>query len=195
MKKTLIAAIGLTAMMFGAAYAADGMSEEEMMKKWMEVAAPKAEHEMLAKSAGEWNCAMKFWMGPGAPEQTATGSCVDKVVNGGRAVQSDFSGMMMGMPYEGHGSTGFDNFNQVYWTTWADNMSTGMMYMEGTSTDGGKTIVFNTTMDEPVMGVKDKPVRFVSKWISDDQHVLESWDEVGTPHEFKAMEITYTRKK
>lgn len=74
-------------------------------------------------------------------------------------------------------------------------MSTGMMYMEGTSTDGGKTIVFNTTMDEPVMGVKDKPVRMVSKWVDDNTHIFESWDEVGTPHEFKAMEITYTRKK
>ena len=73
-------------------------------------------------------------------------------------------------------------------------MSTSMMYMEGTSTDGGKTIVFNTTMDEPVMGVKDKPVRFISKWVDENTRVLESWDEVGTPNEFKAMEITYTRK-
>lgn len=170
-------------------------SEEEMMKRWMEVASPKAEHEMLAKSAGEWDCVMKFWMGPEAPAQEGKGSCKDVVVAGGRSVSSMFTGEMMGMPYEGYGMTGFDNFNQVYWSTWTDNMTTGMMYMEGTSTDGGKTIVFNTTMDEPVMGVKDKPVRMVAKWISDDQHVFESWDEVGTPHEFKAMEITYTRKK
>lgn len=193
MKKFLIALVALT--VCSTAFATDEMSEEDMMKKWMEVASPKAEHEMLAKSAGEWTCKMKFWMGPDAPAQEAGGSCVDKVVNGGRAVQSDFMGEMMGMPFEGHGHTGYDNFNKVYWSTWTDNMTTGMMYMEGTSPDGGKTIVFNTTMDEPVMGVKDKPVRFVSKWISDDEHVLESWDEVGTPHEFKAFEITYTRKK
>lgn len=195
MKKMLLAAMSLAALMFGSANATDGMSEEDMMKKWMEVAGPKAEHEMLAKSAGEWNYTMTFWMGPGAPPQEAKGLCVDKVINGGRVVESDMTGEMIGMPYEGHGHTGFDNFNKVYWTTWTDNMTTGMMYMEGTSTDGGKTIVFNTTMDEPVMGVKDKPVRFVSKWISDDEHVLESWDEVGTPQEFKAFEINYKRKK
>ncbi|MBL0061622.1 MAG: DUF1579 family protein [bacterium] len=32
---------------------------------------------MLAKGVGEWNCSMKFWMGPGAPEQTASGSCTE----------------------------------------------------------------------------------------------------------------------
>lgn len=171
------------------------MSEEEMMKRWMEVASPKAEHEMLAKMAGEWDCSMKFWMGPNQPMQEGKGSCTDVVVTGGRAVSSVFKGEMMGMPYEGHGMTGYDNYNKVYWSTWTDNMTTGMMYMEGTSTDGGKTVVFNTTMDEPVMNVKDKPVRMVAKWIDDDHHVFESWDEIGTPHEFKAMEITYTRKK
>ncbi|MBK6765132.1 MAG: DUF1579 domain-containing protein [bacterium] len=175
--------------------AQEGMSEADMMKKWMEVASPKAEHEVLAKSAGEWNCVMTFWMGPNAPAQEAHGTSVDKVINGGRVVESDFTGEMMGMPYEGHGHTGYDNFNKTYWSTWTDNMTTGMMFMEGTSTDGGKTIVFNTTMDEPVMDVKDKPVRFVSKWISDDEHVLESWDEIGTPQEFKAFQIVYTRKK
>ncbi|MBL0061623.1 MAG: DUF1579 family protein [bacterium] len=53
-------------------------------------------------------------------------------------------------------------------------MSTSAMYMEGTSPDGGKTIVFNSTMDEPVMGVKDKPVRFVSKWVDENTRVLEA---------------------
>lgn len=179
------------------AFAQEGQmpSEEEMMKKWMEFASPKAEHEMLNKMAGEWDYKMTFWMGPNQPPQEATGTCVDKVINGGRAVSSTMNGQMMGMPYEGFGVSGYDNFNKVYWTTWTDNMTTGMMYMEGTSTDGGKTVVYNTTMDEPMMDVKDKPVRFVSKWISDDEHVLESWDEVGTPHEFKAFEIKYTRKK
>lgn len=194
-KPILLVLVGV--MCLGAvAYAQEGqMSEEAMMKKWMEVASPKAEHEMLAKSAGEWDYTMTFWMGPDAPPQSAKGTCSDKVINGGRVVESDMSGEMMGMPYEGHGHTGYDNFNKTFWATWTDNMTTGMMFMEGTSTDGGKTIVFNTTMDEPVMDVKDKPVRFVSKWLSDDEHVLESWDEVGTPHEFKAFEIKYTRKK
>ncbi len=195
MKKFALASMVLVCLI-GSAFAAEGTqpSEEEMMKRWMEVASPKAEHEMLGKLAGDWNCSMKFWMGPGAPMQEGKGACTHSVVNGGRAVSSLFTGEMMGMPYEGHGMDGFDNFNKVYWATWTDNMTTGMMYMEGTSTDGGKTVVFNTTMDEPVMGVKDKPVRMVSKWVDENTHVLESWDEVGTPNEFKAMEITYSRK-
>lgn len=196
MKKFALASIVLCCLV-GSAFAAEGtgMSEEDMMKRWMEVASPKAEHEMLGKMAGDWECTMKFWMAPGAPAQEGKGSCKDVVVTGGRAISSTFTGEMMGMPYEGHGMTGYDNYNKVYWSTWTDNMTTGMMYMEGTSTDGGKTIVFNTTMDEPVMDVKDKPVRMVSKMVDEDMHIFESWDEVGTPNEFKAMEITYSRKK
>ena len=196
MKKFALASMVMCCLV-GSAFAAEGtgMSEEDMMKKWMEVASPKAEHEMLAKGVGEWNCSMKFWMGPGAPEQTASGSCTETLVNGGRALNESFSGTMMGMPFEGEGLTGYDNFNKTYWSTWMDNMSTGFMFMEGTSTDGGKTVVFNTTMDEPTMNVKDKPVRMVSKILDENTHVFESWDEIGTPHEFKAMEITYTRKK
>lgn len=98
------------------AFAQEGQmpSEEEMMKRWMEVASPKAEHEMLAKTAGEWDCVTKFWMAPDAPAQEGKGSCKCAVVNGGRAVSDLFKGDMMGMPFEGAGMTGYDNFNKAY---------------------------------------------------------------------------------
>ncbi|MCB9358189.1 MAG: DUF1579 domain-containing protein [Calditrichaeota bacterium] len=196
MKKLNLLVLAALLCAFNVSFAQEGgMSEDEMMKKWMETCSPKAEHEMLANGAGEWDCVTKFWMGPGAEPMVSTGTCVSTMVNGGRVLSETFNGSVMGMPFEGHGMAGFDNFNKVWWSSWTDNMGTAMMYMEGTSDDGGKTITFNTTMDEPVMGVKDKPVRFKSSWKSDDVHVFESWDEVGTEHEFKAMEITYTRKK
>ncbi|MBK8127842.1 MAG: DUF1579 domain-containing protein [bacterium] len=182
---------------FALSFAQEGNSpsEADMMKIWMEMSTPGEAHAGLAKMAGEWDCVTKFAMGPGQPMMESKGSCTNTVVNGGRAVRSTFHGDMMGMPFEGEGLTGYDNFNKTYWSTWMDNMSTGFMFMEGTSTDGGKTVVFNTTMDEPTMNVKDKPVRMVSKILDENTHVFESWDEIGTPHEFKAMEITYTRKK
>ena len=44
----------------------------------------------------------------------------------------------MGIPYRGHGMTGFDNVTDKYWSTWNDSMSTGIMVTEGTCDAQGK---------------------------------------------------------
>ncbi|MCB1060421.1 MAG: DUF1579 domain-containing protein [Calditrichaeota bacterium] len=195
MKKLLIfiaaALLALTPL-----YAQDnGMSEDEMMKKWMEISSPGPQHELLAKTAGEWNTEIKFWLEPGADPMVSNGMQTCEVINGGRVINEISHSEMMGMPFEGHGMTGYDNFRKKYWSTWTDNMATSMMYMEGTSDDDGKTITYNTTMDDPMIGEKDQPVKFVYRWVDDDKHILESWHDVGTPKEYKMMEITYTRKQ
>ena len=195
MKKLLIfiaaALLALTPL-----YAQDnGMSEDEMMKKWMEISSPGPQHELLAKTAGEWNTEIKFWLEPGADPMVSNGMQTCEVINGGRVINEISHSEMMGMPFEGHGMTGYDNFRKKYWSTWTDNMATSMMYMEGTSDDDGKTITYNTTMDDPMIGEKDQPVKFVYRWVDDDKHILESWHDVGAPKEYKMMEITYTRKQ
>ncbi|MBL0061625.1 MAG: DUF1579 family protein [bacterium] len=73
-------------------------------------------------------------------------------------------------------------------------MSTSVLFMEGVSDDGGKTITYNTSENNPMTG-EDEPVRFVFRWVDNDTHILESWHGAGTPNEFKVMEITCTRKK
>lgn len=178
------------------AFAQDGgMSEEEMMKRWMEFATPKAEHAELAKLAGDWSASMKMWMGPNETPTVSTAEVKNEMTFDGRVLTSHYHGEMMGAPFHGMGQFGYATFTKSYWLTWMDNMSTALTYAEGSSSDGGKTIVMNGLMDEPIMGVQDKPVRWIHKAVNEDQYIFEAWDEIGTPHEFKAMEITYTRKK
>ena len=177
---------------------------------WFEVAQPavalgstqslEVVDEELAKEAGvdvvrRRSGGGAVWLEPGADPMVSNGMQTCEVINGGRVINEISHSEMMGMPFEGHGMTGYDNFRKKYWSTWTDNMATSMMYMEGTSDDDGKTITYNTTMDDPMIGEKDQPVKFVYRWVDDDKHILESWHDVGTPKEYKMMEITYTRKQ
>ena len=50
----------------------------------------------------------------------------------GRVLIEEVTSSMMGMPFTGHGMTGYDNVTGKYWSTWTDSMSTGLMVSEGT---------------------------------------------------------------
>lgn len=164
----------------------------EEMKAWMEYSTPGPVHEMLSKSDGEWNADITFWMAPGAPPQTASGTCVNKMILGGRYQQSNHSGIMMGMPFEGMMILGFDNIKKVLQSTWVDNMGTGIMNMTGTWDNASNSATFTGSMTDPMTG-KDCQVREVFKIIDNNNQVLEMYDnKTGT--ETKTMEIKYTRK-
>lgn len=48
--------------------------------------------------------------------------------------------MMMGMPFEGHGTLAYDNHRKMFVSTWIDNMGSGIMVLEGTYDDASKTL-------------------------------------------------------
>jgi hypothetical protein len=117
------------------------------------------------------------------------------MIMGGRVCQSDFHGNMMGKSFEGQAMMGYDKTKKKYWMTWVDNMSTTITSAWGTASADGKTITMLGKMDDPMSGKLDKDVRWVFKFVDENTHVMESWDEAGTPNEFKVMEISYTRAK
>ena len=70
----------------------------------------------------------------------------------------------MGAPFAGHGTMGYNNVTGKYWSTWNDNMSTGLMLSEGTCDTQGKTCTFTGTWDDPVKkGAKVKS-RMTTRW-------------------------------
>ncbi|MBI5060158.1 DUF1579 domain-containing protein [candidate division KSB1 bacterium] len=167
---------------------------QKMMEACKELGTPGAEHAALAKMVGNWDCSSKMWMDPAQPPMESKGSCIDKMILGGRVVHSEFTGDMMGQPYHGIGMTGYDKFRKLYWMSWNDDFGTGISTAEGTGSPDGKTITMLGKMDDPMMNLKDKPVKYVMTLIDDNNHKFEMYDAVGTPKEFKVMEIHYKRK-
>ena len=170
------------------------LDEAEMMKKWMAAATPGAGHKALDSQTGDWEITMRAWM-PGSSEPMETkGTATTKWILGGRFLQSDVTGVMMGMPMTGLGITGYDNFKKKYVTYWIDSLNTAMYTAEGTADAAGKEFTYHGKMDEPATGEKDKPVKFVHRILSADKYVFEVHDpSLGAKS--KTFEMAYSRKK
>lgn len=165
----------------------------EEMQKWMDYMTPSEVHKMMAEWDGIWQEDIKMWMAPGTPEQTMKATVECKMIMGGRYQEQRHSGNMMGMPFEGYSLTGWDNARKIFTNTWMDNMSTGMMYMEGTWDAATKSMTLKGKMTDPMSG-KQVDVRQVLYITSKDTQKMVQYSTLEG-REFKSMEIVLTRMK
>jgi hypothetical protein len=112
---------------------------------------------------------------------------------GGRFLQQEFTGEMMGSPFTGIGFTGYDNHTKRYVSTWMDSMGTAIHFFEGTASADGKTITQEGRSDDPVRG----PLtwRSVTRIVDENMLVFEMFIADKKGKEEKMVEITYTRKR
>ena len=171
---------------------AKAQSEAEM-KKWKEYMTPSTVQNMIAKWDGNWNESITMWSAPGAPEQKMEATCVNKMILGGRYQESNHTGTMMGMPFEGIGTTGWDNASKHFVNSWVDNFGTGMTFMEGPWDEAKKTMTLKGKMVDPMTG-KLIALRQVLKVIDDNTQFMEQYTNKDGK-EFKNMEIKMTRKQ
>ncbi len=165
-----------------------------MMKNWQEYMTPGDMHKMLAKSDGEWNGEVTMWMYPGAPEQKSTSTAVNKMIMNGLYQESNHTGNMMGMPFNGKSMVAYDNHRKEFISTWIDNMGSGIMIMKGPWDEATKTINLKGKMVDP--GTKmDTDVRETFKIVDDNTQEMEMFVMTPDGKEFKTMNIKYTRKK
>ena len=170
---------------------AQNAESEAMMNAWTKYMTPGDFHKMLAKSEGKWNEEATFWMAPGAPPTTSNMSCENKMILGGRYQQSNHSGTVNEMPFEGMGTVAYDNAKKVFISTWVDNMGTGLMYMEGKYNGTRRNIVFRGKAVDPMTGMSN-PVREVFTIVDDNTQTIAMYNTVKGK-EFKSMEIKLTR--
>jgi len=165
------------------------------MKTMMEAGTPGKEQAMLTKSNGTWKAETTMWMSPDAPPMKSNGVVVNKMILGGRYQQMAFKGDMMGAPFEGLGTTGYDNARKVWTSSWVDNMSTGIMNMDGTWDEATKSITTTGKMLCPGNG-KMCEMKEVLKMVDDNTQVMEMYGpDMKTGKQFKNMEIKLTRNK
>src|SRR5689334_16391259 len=88
------------------------------MEQWAKYANPGKPHEYLKAMEGTWTSHSKMWMDEKSPPQESTGTSENKLIMGGRFLQQDYHGQMMGKAFEGMGVTGYDNVKNKYVSTW-----------------------------------------------------------------------------
>ena len=167
--------------------------QQAEMEAYMKAGTPGAQHQWLASQAGTYDLKTKSWSEPGGPPMEETGTATRRTILDGRVLTEELSSTMMGMPFTGHGISGYDNVSGKYWATWNDSMSTGIMVSEG-SCDAQKICTFTGSWNDPI---KKGPVkaRFTTRWTSPTTEVFEMYGPGKDGKEMKMMEITYTRNK
>jgi len=175
------------------------IDQQEMMKLWMKVATPGKPHKLLQSAVGKWTTTSKMWMaGPDGPVTDSKGTAEFTSILGGRFIMHQTKGELFGMPYEGLGLMGYDNYKKKYIMSWIDSSGTAMHTAQGTLDRTGKVITFYGTMDEFLTGEHDKAVKYVLRLVDDDKHIFEIHDlgiVDGKKENTMVVQITYDRKK
>ena len=154
---------------------------------------PGVEQETLAKLAGNYARVIKFVGPAGAGMEPFSGTAKISVVLGGRFLLEESTDEVMGNKVEGLHLYGYNTSTKQYEMARMYTMSTAMIMMTGTSTDGGKTINFVGTTDNSAKGAA--PLHAVFRVIGDDKFevTLSTIGDDGKDAPFQSTE--YTRKK
>ena len=163
-------------------------------KAWQDYATPGEAHSLMAKDNGNWEEDMTFWEYNGAEPSKMTMTAESKMVMGGKYQEMTHKGDMYGMPFEGKSTFGYNNAEGKYFSSWIDNMSTGMMVMKGDYDAATKTYSMSGEVIDPVTK-KMKTNREVITIVDDNTQKLEMYDTGFDGKEFKNMEIIMKRKK
>jgi hypothetical protein len=168
---------------------------QKMMEAYEKLGAPGPEHEKLACLAGEWITHTKIWTSPDAtPIDSPPGIHKGEMIFDGRFILFTQTGEMMDMQMEGMGVLGFDKFRQVYQMFWIDNSATPIYIANGTADTTGNVITLLGKVDDMLTGERDKDVKWIYRFESDDEFIFEMWDTTGDGEFYKSFEITYTKK-
>jgi Protein of unknown function (DUF1579) len=165
------------------------------MKNWEAYMTPGDMQKMIASWDGKWNAEMSSWMSPDAPPMKSTGTAVNKMVLGGRYQESVHNSTMMGMPFEGHGTLGYDNAKKIFVSTWIDNFGSGIIKLEGAWDAATKTMNLKGMCVDPSSG-KECEMREVFKVVDDNTHMMEMYGQNPKDgKEMKMVEMKFTRAK
>ena len=190
----LFCALSLSAFNVAAQEKSSSAEMDAMMKNWKAYMTPGEAHKLMASWDGTWNGETTMWMEPGAPPTKSKGTAVNKMVLGGRYQTSTHKGDMMGMPFEGMGTMGYDNVKKIFVSTWIDNMGTGVMMMEGSWNEATKTLSLKGKCVDPSRtDGKEMEMREVLRIIDDKHHVMEMYSPGPDGKEYKMMEINFTK--
>lgn len=150
---------------------------------------PGPEHEMLKKDVGTWDATVEMFMDPGAPPSVSKGTEVVTMM-GGFWQLSEFKSEMMGQPFEGRGTAGYDPQKRKYVGTWIDTMTPGYYTMEATYDPASKTMT--STMEGPDPSGQVTRTKATTEWKDPDTRVFSMY---GPDGKTVGMRITYKRRK
>lgn len=167
--------------------------DDPIMEAMMKAGTPGPAHKILESRIGKWTCAGTMHM-PGMEPMKCEFKSEAKSIMDGRFVQETVTGDFMGAPFLGTGTWGYDNIKKKYISTWMDNMSTGLMYAEGTYDAATKTFTYAGECPDAMM-TKYVKCRSTDTMTDADHGTMKSYQAGPDGKEMMTFEMTYTRAK
>jgi len=150
---------------------------------------PTAEHHHLAESAGKWKVACKFYMDPSQPPMETDATETVEMVGPFWTI-SKYESSMMGMPFVGRCTVGFEAHTGKYVSTWVDSFSSALFHFTGTRQ--GDTI----TMTGDAYSCMANAVlrhRTTEKYLGKNERLFEMFCTMPDGKEVKMMTSHYRR--
>ena len=147
--------------------------------------APGAGQALLARMAGDWEVEKTFYPREGGVPAKARGTCQQRMIHGGRFLQSDFTFENSDGASTGTGVIGFDPQTGRFTSFWVDSRSTRTSIRQSEGVFAGEEIVlFSKTLGEDGAARRSRTSSRLSK---DGQHLdHRQWsvgeNEIGRAH-------------
>ena len=168
-------------------------SPGDMMKLMEKYAKPGPHHAELGALVGTWDVEVRVMGG-----QPAKGTAETKWWLKDRFVETRINvpKRLMGRDIEFVTLSGWDNYKKKWVGTHASSMGTNLIHHEGVVVDPtGKVMVTYGTLDEYLTGEHDKAVKYVTRMLGPDSHVVEVWDLAIGENGGIVFSFTLTRRK
>jgi hypothetical protein len=172
---------------------ANAQSANEM-KAWQNYMTPGTMHKWLAKQVGTWESEVSQWMDPSQPPTKAKATDVVTMTLNGLFQIGNYSSTMMGMPFKGQSTLGYNNAKKEFVSTWIDSFGSGMVYMTGQYDEATKTLSLAGTQTDPMTG-KDSVIKQINVYHDDNSYTSTIYGTGPDGKEMKFMEGVYKRKK
>jgi hypothetical protein len=168
--------------------------QQKAMEMYMKLGEVNENHAYLKHFVGGWKVKLTMWVMPGAPPALSEGTAKGELILGGRFLRMTFAGTMMGQPFEGVQTIGYDNLQKKYAILWIDNTSTAFYPTMGVFDAATKTMTEEGLWPDPMSGGKVR-VRNITKWLGPDEFTYESYMGLPNGKEFKSLEEHCARVK
>ncbi len=152
------------------------------------------EQKWLKQLVGTWDTEWKITMQPNQPPEAASGTDSVRTL-GDHWIIAEAKTTMMGAPYNGMLSLGYDPKNKQFIGTWIDSFGCQLWVYKGTLNEVGDTLTLETKGPSPLAPDKTVLYREVIRMTGKDRRTFTSSIETDEGAWKKLLTVEYRRKK
>jgi hypothetical protein len=187
--------IGITALaVVPLAFAASQLANGQQQPQQPQTPQATEQHRLLHQDVGTWDAEITiFSPEEGTPPMKSKGTEKNELLPGGMWLVSRFEGEIVGMPFAGVGTSGYDPVEKKYVGTWVDSMSPHLMTTKGEYDPATKTLTSTGEGRDYTTG-QPYTAKLVTRFLDKNTRIFEMHLPGMDGKHWKMMETKYTRR-